>query len=226
MEPSIDNRSPADRIKYEYSRGWKERPQKNLEGIQILLSHFQGSHIDIDKMINEAAELISQQFRIDNVSIGLRDSDDGLYKYRAMIGFREDALEGHKKIAYKRDQFGDNEEFHGVSISKYSVIYLAEDNPLTEEELRAYNRPRLLNMRRMDNTESLEGDYIDTGIYGQGNELLGWIEISGTRAMKLPDVETIRWVEVIASILAAALMCSAGSQPSEEPYERKGIKSD
>lgn len=72
--------------------------------------------------------------------------------------------------------------------------------------MKAYNRPALLAKKRHGATESLEGDYIDIRILGRGEELLGWIEISGTRAMKLPNITTVRWVEVIASVIAAALV--------------------
>lgn len=157
-------------------------------------------------MLNEAAEFIRRQFGIDNVAIGLKDPD-GLYRYKAMAGFRADAVEAHKRIAYRKDQFFEDGEFHGVLISKYSRIYLDEDNVLSEQERSAFNRPALLRMERRNPTDSLEGDYIDTGIYRHDDELLGWIEISGTRTMKLPDVTTIRWVEVIASVIATALVC-------------------
>jgi hypothetical protein len=206
-QPIIDHRTIPDKIKLEYSHGIKDPSQKALEGLQTLLSHFQVSHMDIDRLLNEAAEFIWRQFGIDNVAIGLRDPKDGLYRYRAMVGFRGDALEAHKKIAYRKEQFFEEGEYHGVKISKYSRIYLAESNVPSEEELGSYNRPVLLTMKRKDATDSLEGDYIDTGIYGSDDELVGWIEISGTRTMKLPDVTTIRWVEVIASIIAAALIC-------------------
>jgi hypothetical protein len=207
-QPTIDHRTIPDKIKLDYSHGIKDPNQKALEGLQTLLSHFQGSQMDIDRLLKEAAEFIWRQFGIDNVAIGLRDPKDGLYRYRAMVGFRGDAWEAHKKIAYKREQFFEQGEYHGVEISKCSRIYLAENNVPTEEEKGTYNRPVLLAMKRKEPTDSLEGDYIDTCIYGSGDELVGWIEISGTRTMKLPDVTTIRWVEVIASIIAAALICS------------------
>lgn len=166
--------------------------------------------MDLDKLLNEAADFIWRQFGIDNVAIGLRDPKDGLYRYKAMVGFRPDAIEAHKKIVYKKEEFFENGKYHGVTISKYTRMYLAEDNlPDDVLERGAYNRPGLLKMRRTDSTDSLEGDYIDMGIYSKGDELVGWIEISGTRTLKLPDVTTIRWVEVIASIIGVAVMCSS-----------------
>jgi len=208
VRPVIDQRTIPDRIKFNYSHSIMDPTQRTLEGLHTLLAHIQGSHTDLDKLLNEAAELIWRQFGIDNVAIGLRDPKDGLYRYRAMVGFRGDALEGHKSIAYREEQFYDSPEFHGVKIGKYSRMYLAEDNVPSEVERGAYNRPGLLKMSRKDLTESLEGDYIDTGIYGSGDELIGWIEISGTRTMKLPDLTTIKWVEVIASVIATALISS------------------
>jgi hypothetical protein len=206
----IDQRTVADRVKFEYTHGVKDNTQKTLEGVQNLLSRFQDSQMDIDKVLNEAADYIWRQFGIDNVAIGLRDPKDGKYRYRAMVGFRPDALEAHKKIAYRKEEFLEDGEYHGITISKYTRMYLAENNiPAEGLERGAYNRPGLLAMKRMDSTDSLEGDYIDIGIYGRGDELVGWIEISGTRTMKLPDVTTIRWVEVIASIIAVALLCSS-----------------
>lgn len=204
-QTTVDPRTIPDKIALDYSHGIKDPTQKVLEGLQTLLSHVQGTQMDTDRFLKEAAEFIWHQFGIDNVAIGLRDPKDGLYKYRAMAGFREDALEAHRSITYRKDQFFEEGEYHGVKISKYSRIYLAESNVPSEEERRAYNRPVLLTMKRKDPTDCLEGDYIDTGIYGSDDELVGWIEISGTRTMKLPDVTTIRWVEVIASIIAVAL---------------------
>ena len=208
----IDPRTVADRIKFEYAHGARDSPQKTLECVQNLLSRLQDSNMDIEKLLVEAANFIWRQFGIDNVAIGLKDSKDGLYRYKAMVGFRPDALEAHKKIAYKKEEFFENGEYHGITISKYTRIYLAENNVPEGLERGAYNRPGLLTMKRVDSTDSLEGDYIDVGIYGRGDELVGWIEISGTRTLKLPDVTTIRWVEVIASTIAAALLCGIASE--------------
>jgi hypothetical protein len=194
-----------DKLKFDYIHGALEPVYRSLEGIQSLLRHLRGSKVEIDALLQEAANLISRQYGIAEVAIGLRDPKDGLYRYRAIAGFRNHAAAGHKALAYTKDQFYDGSEFNGSDISKYSRIYLEEDNVPTEEEKKAYNRPALFARRRPSETDSLEGDYIDVRILGEGEDLLGWIEMSGTRTMKLPDISTIRWVEVIASIIAVAL---------------------
>ena len=200
------HRTIPDKLKFDYIHSAVEQVHRSQEGIQSLLRRLGGPKVDIDALLQEAASLISRQYGIAEVAIGLRDPKDGLYRYRAIAGFRNHAVAGHKALAYTKDQFYDGSGFVGRDISKYSRIYLEEDNVLTEEEKKAYNRPALFARRRPSESDSLEGDYIDVRIVGEGEDLLGWIEMSGTRTMKLPDITTIRWVEVIASIIAVALV--------------------
>ena len=203
-------KSIPGKMRLDYLHGISDSPQKCLDGLQSLIALLRKPQMKIDDLLQESANLISKQLGIDNVSIGLRDPKDGLYRYKVMVGFRDDAIAGHKRIAYTRDQFFTDGHFIGSDISKYSRLYLAEDNVLTEEERKTFNRPGLLAMKRATMSDSLEGDYIDTKIFGANDELLGWIEISGTRLMKLPDASAIRWVEVVASTIGLALMLQDG----------------
>lgn len=205
-DATVDHRYIPGKMKLDYLHSIRDTNMKRLDGLQSLLVHFASAQLNIDALLQEAASLITRQAMIDSVSIGLRDPKDGLYRYRAMSGFRDDAIEAHKRIAYRKEQFFDDSEFIGADISRQSRLYLAEDNLLTESEQKAFNRPVLLTMKRRTATESLEGDYIDVRILGAFDDLLGWIEISGTRTMQLPDTAAIRWVEVIASIIGAAVM--------------------
>ena len=87
------------------------------------------------------------------------------------------------------------------------MVFLAEDNPYVEGEEETYSHPVLLGSRRKSLTDSVEGDYIDIMIFGKGDEMIGWIEIAGTRAGKIPDIATIRWIEVISKVIGAAIIC-------------------
>ena len=62
-----------------------------------------------------------------------------------------------------------------------------------------------MNSLRHSPEDCLEADYIDVHIFGGKDDLVGWIEASGTLTGKLPDVNAIRWMEMIASILGVAL---------------------
>jgi hypothetical protein len=59
--------------------------------------------------------------------------------------------------------------------------------------------------KRRTEDETLEADFIDTLILGPSDALLGWIEYGGTLTSKFPDPSVIRYIEVISSVLAAAI---------------------
>ena len=196
-------------MKMDYLHGIGDANQRRMDGIQTLLVHFRKPQMDIDALLQDAANMISKHMGIDAVSIGLRDPNDGLYRYRTMSGVRPDAMEAQRKIAYRKEQFFDDPEFHGTDISKQSRLYLADDNVIPSAERRAFNRPILLKGKRKTLGESLEGDYIDVKIWGPFEDLLGWIEVSGTRTMQLPDIASLKCIEIIASIVGAAVTLKA-----------------
>lgn len=158
--------------------------------------------------MQQVADTIRTQFGIDNVAIGFKSPEDGKYRYVVLAGFREEAARARMKLEYTIDDFYKNGAFNGTFISKYTKIFLAEDNEYRDLERVAYNRPLLLGLKRRSLNDSLEADYFDSFIMGTEDELLGWIEISATRTGKLPDAVTIRWVETAASLIGATLRCN------------------
>ncbi len=206
----VNYRTIPSKMKLDYQHGVTDPTQRCLDSLQSLLFHAVQPEMKLDDLLQESVNAIHRLLGIDSVTVGLRDSRDGFYRYKAMAGFREDAIDGLKEIAYKKEQFFENPQFLGTDISKLSRLYLTEDNISTnEEEQKTFNRPALLVMKRRTASDSLEGDYIDTKILGPSGELLGWIECSGTRTMKLPDAAAIRWIEVIASVIAIALVATS-----------------
>ncbi len=203
----VDHRDIPLRLKFEYSHTLKDQTQKALESIQDLLAHFTKPVLDLNELMAEVAETLRKQFGIDNVAIGLKSAEDGKYRYVVNSGLREEAVQNRAKIAYTLDDFYKDGAYNGTFISKYSKVYLAEDNEYKDIERMAYNRPLLLGLKRRSLNDSLEADYIDSLILGLNEELLGWIEISGTRTGKLPDAVTIRWAETAAAIISVAIRC-------------------
>jgi hypothetical protein len=205
MEGPVDYREIPRKLKLEYSLGTRDQTSKSLDAVQSLLSNCAKTPIEMHALLQEAANLICKNFGIDGVSIGLRSPSDGLYRYETFAGLREDAIASERRIVYKKEQFFGS-GYKGNEISKQSRIYLTEENPNSlRNEKDSFNRPILLESTRRSITQSLEGDYIDTHILSPDGELLGWIEISGTRTGRIPDVTTIKWIELIASILSAAI---------------------
>jgi hypothetical protein len=202
----VDHNEIARKMKFDYSHGARDKNERALEGILSLLSHFQKPQMDLHALLLDAANIINKQLGIANVSIGLKSASDGMFRYEILLGFRPETEAAEKKLAYSEKQFSEDTEYKGTMIGKISKLYLAEDLPYKDEEIGSYDRAALLGMRRLSPSDSLEADYIDTWIQGVNGKLLGWIEISGMRTGKLPDIQTIKQVEVIASIIGAALV--------------------
>ena len=195
----------ARKIKQEYAHGRKESWMRGLDSIHGLIKQLMGEEPDINEVLNSTARSIYSQFNIKEVSIGLRSSD-GLFRYVAMYGLRDESWAAHRKLVYNEKQLMDPSKYKWTDISHHTKLFLAEDNTYTQDE--ALTRSEHLSMRSKRKTaeDFIEGDYMDVFIYGPKDEILGWIETSGTWDGKIPDARTIRSLEVVSSILALAIM--------------------
>lgn len=201
----VDPKDVAFKMKTEYSRGVKDNIEKVLEAVTDLCRRFEQSSADINPTLKDLAELVSKRFGIASVAIAIRDPSDKLFRYEALVGVGDDAEREFKKLAYTEAQVIDENTYKSYAISDLTRLYLDEDHPYAPGEEFSYSRPGLLNMKRRSLTDSLEADYLDVYFRGKNRELLGWIELSGTRLRKLPDIGTIRWVELLACFLGVAL---------------------
>lgn len=202
---AVDPSDVARKLKMEYSRGVKDQTQKVLEEIIELCVQVERPDIPLKTILTKAAELIVKRLGIANVAIGLRNHLDGIYRYEAIAGVPDDVAAQYWKLSYTREQLTNQSTYRSYEISRSSRIFLGEDHPYADGEEFSYQRPGLLDMKRRSITESLEADYIDTFFFDAAGEIIGWIEISGTRLKKIPDVTTIKWVEVISFVLEAAV---------------------
>jgi len=202
----VDHNEIARKMKLDYMHGAREKNERTLDGILSLFLHFQKPQMDIEALLLDAANIIYKQLGIANVSIGLKSSSDNLFRYHVLVGFRPESEAVERKLAYTEKQFSEDADYKGTMISRMSKLYLEEDMPYKNSEVGSYDRAALIGMHRHSLSDSLEADYIDVWIHGVNGRLLGWIEISGTKAGKLPDVYSVKQIEIIASIIAAALV--------------------
>lgn len=194
----------AGRLRLEYSRGVKDQTEKILEELIDLSAQVHRPDVQLRSMLIQASETIMKRLGIASVAIALRSTSDGIYRYETIVGVPDEIVAEFKKITYKREQLMDESAYKSHEISKYSKLYLSEDHPYASGEEFSYQRPGLLDMRRRSSTDSLEADYIDTYFFDSKGEILGWIELSGTRTKKLPDATCVKWTELIALILGEA----------------------
>jgi hypothetical protein len=207
-----DHTEVGRKMRFSYAHGYKDPIAKDLETIQVILEHFERRPVSVDAVMKDAATLICKQLGIANATIGLKDPD-GMFRYKVMVGMKPETQVAQSKLAYTEKQFGDESEYKGTKISKYTKIYLEEDILPNEADREVYNRPVLLGAKRLTAEDSLEGDYIDYHIFGVNGELLGWIETSGTRTGKLPNTTTIRLIEIIASMIGVAISTPELTRP-------------
>ncbi len=193
-------------LRKDYLSTRRDADAKVLEMYSTLLATLQKSHISLGTIMQEAADLVRNQFSLRYVMIGLRDRD-GKYRYAYMSGMRADSWAAHRKKVYTMDSFAltVNGWYSATAISDLTRVYLEEKNPLGPGYEDSVNRPALLSMRRSSVESSLEADFFNALIKGPRDDLLGWIEYAGTIGGKLPDASIMRSIEVVGSILAVAM---------------------
>lgn len=201
------------KLKLEYLYGERNRNKKLLDDVHALVSHFNDRKTSTKALLQETADLIHKQLLIREVTIGIRSPSDGKYRYEVMSGLRPEAWKAHEGIEYTHEEFHNQSIFGGRWISKHTKVFLAEDEPFLEGEEDTFNRPILLKAHRRSVDDCIEGDYLDVDITAYDGNMLGWIEISGTREGRFPDSICIRWLELIASFLAIALQRDRECEP-------------
>ncbi|MGQ9586877.1 MAG: hypothetical protein ACUVT7_00640 [Thermoplasmata archaeon] len=186
---------------------------EQLDCVHDLVIKMADQDLDMHKFLQDVADTMSRRLCIKEVTIGLRSPEDGRYRYEVMSGLEPSEWEAHKNLSYTRDQFYSQDVYKFKEISKYTRLYLAEDNPYGTGEEETYSKELMLKSVRKSLEDTIEGDYLDICIYGENDDLLGWIEISGLTNGKFPDVQTIKCVELLASVIGVVLLRS-GSRVS------------
>jgi hypothetical protein len=195
----------ANRIRIEYQHASMKSEIKVLESLQKIISDCQSPHLSLNAFLNAVAQYIYRQLNIHSLSIGVRNSDDGKYHYVAFAGLRKQAEDTLRNCVYSKEDFLDPKKYPAFSISRYTKLFLTENNPYAPGEEESYNRPLMLTQSRNSFDDSIEGDYLDIMIFNDRHEIIGWIEISGTKQGKLPDATTIYWLELVASLIGMIL---------------------
>lgn len=203
--PVVGAADVARKVQLDYSRGVKDQNEKAVEGVNELFSHALAPNFDIVSLARETCDLVCRRFGIASASVALRSAEDHRYRYVAVVGLSDQVVADFMKISYAKDDLLNPAVYKSHEVSKYSRIFLAEEHPYADGEEFSYTHPGLMGMKRRSLTDSLEADYIDTFILDSDGDIFGYIEISGTRLRKLPDTVTIKWVELIAHMLSAAI---------------------
>jgi len=229
MQPKgIDKEIVKRSLRTGYLGARSDPSSRLIDGYSAILARFHKRPMVLNDVLQDAANFMQRQFRLRWVMIGQK-CPDGLYRYQVMSGARPEVWDVQRARTYTKDDFAPEVKgfFNAAEISRLTKAYLEEDNPLAQEDLAKINRPVLLKSTRRSQEDALEGDFLDTLILSLDNELLGWIDYSGTIIGKFADPMTIRWFELMSAILAAAISANQnGSNDAQKEVVQTGVGSD
>ena len=196
-----------EQLKRSIRERYASTPQNDGEMVDDALRMFNDELLgtrDVNRILQEAGELIFSLFGFKEVLIGMRE-DSGLFRYIVIIGHSKKAEEAIVGAEYRIEEMACSEDYPCINISHQSEFCFKEDLPDDEKELRQFNRPSEIAVERANLEDMMEGDYLDIYIYGPEDRMLGWIEVAYPTNGKFPSRETVRGLELLASTIGVAL---------------------
>lgn len=191
-------------LKARYTSAMKEENDKLIEGIQGFISRLPMNN-SMQRLLQDASRVLHSTFQFQEISIGLKDPEDGKYRYHVVVGYTKEAEETLRQLSYTYDEFMSLREFPGIRLSKYLELAIGENQPSLEKEKKCWNRPTQLKDGRQSAEDFTEADYLDINMYAGGNDLIGWIEVSAPRGGKMPSGQMLRELEMFGSVLSLAI---------------------
>lgn len=189
-----------------YSPLIRDPNERIMEQIERLMFKGTDPRESIDSFLTSAGTLIYRMFGIAEVAVALKDTSDNLFRYRLFFGMRKESEDAYRKLAYTLEQVTSTTKYPRIRLSEYIDFFPSEYRPYIEGELDTYNRPSKLEMKRRSPDEMIEGDYFCIYLYGlTKNDILGWFEIARTLNGKMPPRETLKWLELLASIVGRTI---------------------
>ncbi len=204
-EVAVNTEIIKKRMWLAYQYACNNPANERMDCVHALIAKLADPDVDMHMFLQEAADTINSKLAIKETTVGLKSPSDGMYRYEVMSGLTDPEWDAHKHLSYKDEDFHSQDVYKSMQISKYTRLLLAEDNPYANGEETTYERELMLQSKRKSLDDTIEGDYLDICIFGKGDDLLGWIEISGMRNGRFPDTETIKCLELLASVIGVAL---------------------
>ena len=160
---------------------------------------------DLKSVLNEVMIALHRFLGFRQITIALRDNSTNLYRYGYFMGFTQTAIAEYKKIEYCYEDLFDIKNYPRIKISDSVHIFPSEFTAYKPGEEGTFNHPSKLGKPRNELEDLLEDDYFNVFMYDHDKKCIGWLEISGTPDGKLPTRESVRWLELIASMLGKTL---------------------
>ncbi|MDH4122748.1 MAG: hypothetical protein OEV21_01480 [Thermoplasmata archaeon] len=178
-----------------------DQNERIMEQIQKLLSKGMDPGEPIENFLSQAGNLIYRLFGMTEVAISLKDDRDGLYRYILFFGMRKESETAYRRIEYTMDDVISQTKYPRIKLSEYLEFYPGEVKPFTDGEVDTFNRPSQIAQQRSGSEEMIEGDYFCLYMHGPQNQIIGWFELARPRDNKMPNRNTLIWLDLFAAII-------------------------
>lgn len=182
-------------IRKRFTRFPDDENQEMIINIQNWLLNSHRYRKSLKGLLDYTARTIFRIFEFKEISIGIRDLDDGLYKYVTVLGFTKQAEIAQREKTYTFKEIQDYDKYPGIKLTGMSDLCVADELKET------YNRPFELDKERESIARFTEGDYLDISIYDSKVQLIGWMELANPKNGKMPSKDSLLWIELFVSIL-------------------------
>ena len=203
--PKADTIDPKFRsyVETTYSPIPKDQFEKIIDNYVSLIELAGERRQSMDAILEQACRIIFRQFGFREILIGLKSREDFHYRYEKLFGVGSESTDVYKKVRYTTEDMVSQERFPHIKTGKLSELDPVEGLPEYEKDL--FSKKFRLGEARKSQDEFHEGDYFDVWIHGNNGDLVGWVELLNPSDGKLPPRSTIRWIELLASILGAII---------------------
>lgn len=207
-------------IKEKYTTMEKETDVRIIEAIQRILAHARDPNKTTTAILEETTRMIFSVFKFKEIIIGLKDRNNGLFKHEIFLGYSRQVEQALRKTYYDEEYFIGYDKQNGIPLSKFTKYRMIE-HQVPEDWQNVYEQHMdelasdSLRNPRTSIEEIHDGDEILVFMYGPNESLIGWIDLGLTIDKKLPPGKSLKYIELIASVIASIVyerefLCNSG----------------
>jgi len=159
----------------------------------------------LDDLLEEIAEIISRDFNMKYVLIGLRNEETGLFDQKVLYGYPPEKLRSLIKRTYTLERWKtDMREEFKCGPRCYYVRQL-EAGLIHEEDLVYFTHPEEAFVPRKSPEDWQTCDYFDFAMTDKEDNWIGWIEVLEPRDSKVPTRDAIDRMQIFSDLAAIAV---------------------
>lgn len=182
----------------------RDEDEKTVQTLTELMALGTDRTQPLSAFFDRIMRFVFRQFGFTEVVIGLKEKNEDVWRYHAAFGFKKEVEAELLNTRYDRADMYSQDRFPNIKTGKLSELNVAEGLPDGETDM--YDRPFQWRSKRATFEDFLPGDFLDFWMFDEKKEIIGWIEVSGPMDKKQPSRETVRWLELLASMCSEVVL--------------------